>query len=907
MRTRLAWQDSATAYPSPIPSAWFPIGVQSMGRYAAGAATTHFAAAKWALRPLAAAARIESRQRPTSVWLPEAARTSAPAAAEARSPQLRATLPALGEPAATGRVARAYYVIAMPSSIRIAGPVVPAGPESAPEVNLAPAAMACPPRLLEAAPGRLARAHHAIAMPSSTRIAGPRVPAGPESAPEVNLAPAAMACPPRLLEAATGRLARAHHAIAMPSSTRIAGPRVPAGPESAPEVNLAPAASACQPPVAFEAPGARGSRIILPKLAAASSSLCMAPAEHVQMIRPEPSLPAAAQPTLAGAALFNRLGPMLPDIQAALPVFEQIESATRQSPDLAPMSPTADPQPGRLPAASPAWCAARTEQNGNPLDLPGGHVHPQIELPAATMGALAGLVRGGTPLVQEAVGHLNLRVAAASARIPAPVAPRSLSGSLGALPGEIGSAPILQAGAPASALPHEAAPSWSPARAESPNHALLPLANFAIPRVDWLPVLAGSVAGVHPAWPGVGRTVRTCAVLWTLRMARMCHPVFRADPVKALFNDLVPATMPFAQDLEDKPPAKTKVLPFKRPVAARSSRPKWLYAVAAAAALLLAGVLSPQLAPKGFSASLPWRGMSVGKWVSQRATRTYGDDFRAGMDQWKSVQPKSAQSWSYSRDGFMHPGQLALYRPSVPLSDYRFEFLAQVESKSVDWVVRATDADNYYAMKFTVLQPGPRPTVAMVRYPVIGGRRGARVQTPLRMMIHADTPYRVTVDVKGNRFRTFVEGQEADNWTDDTLKTGGVGFFRETGERARVYWVKVESHGDMLGGICGWLSGKSSEGATDIGEKSNGLPEHRYHGNNGGGLLAERGKARRHGAGWAYQPCAVEGGSAASGWQAGGGGQGAGGNAGRRRTPPGIVLRAGPVAIRTAGVWSGSA
>ncbi len=49
-------------------------------------------------------------------------------------------------------------------------------------------------------------------------------------------------------------------------------------------------------------------------------------------------------------------------------------------------------------------------------------------------------------------------------------------------------------------------------------------------------------------------------------------------------------------------------------------------------------------------------------------------------------------------DGFIHPGQLALYRPSVPLSDYRFEFMAQIENKSVDWVVRAKDADNYYAL-----------------------------------------------------------------------------------------------------------------------------------------------------------------------------------------------------------------
>jgi pheromone shutdown protein TraB len=103
----------------------------------------------------------------------------------------------------------------------------------------------------------------------------------------------------------------------------------------------------------------------------------------------------------------------------------------------------------------------------------------------------------------------------------------------------------------------------------------------------------------------------------------------------------------------------------------------------------------------------------------------------------------------------------------------------------------------------------------MVRYPVIQGAMGPRVETPLRMMIHANTPYRVSVEVQGDRYRTFVDGQEADFWTDNRLKTGGVGFFSEAGEHARVYWVKLESHGDFLGRLCGLLTGKSGEAAIN--------------------------------------------------------------------------------------------
>jgi hypothetical protein len=54
----------------------------------------------------------------------------------------------------------------------------------------------------------------------------------------------------------------------------------------------------------------------------------------------------------------------------------------------------------------------------------------------------------------------------------------------------------------------------------------------------------------------------------------------------------------------------------------------------------------------------------------------------------------------------------------------------------------------------------------------------------------------VALDVKGSRFRAFVENQEVDSWNDDRLRNGGVGFFSETGEHARLYWVKVSKNTD---------------------------------------------------------------------------------------------------------------
>jgi hypothetical protein len=58
---------------------------------------------------------------------------------------------------------------------------------------------------------------------------------------------------------------------------------------------------------------------------------------------------------------------------------------------------------------------------------------------------------------------------------------------------------------------------------------------------------------------------------------------------------------------------------------------------------------------------------------------------------------------------------------------------------------------------------------------------------------------------------TSIEGQEVDRWTDDTLASGGVGFFSEPGEQARLYWMRLAVHDDWLGRICAYLSGGSEE------------------------------------------------------------------------------------------------
>ncbi len=199
--------------------------------------------------------------------------------------------------------------------------------------------------------------------------------------------------------------------------------------------------------------------------------------------------------------------------------------------------------------------------------------------------------------------------------------------------------------------------------------------------------------------------------------------------------------------------------------------------------------------------------------IAERASLSLSETFEKGMDAWGQAKAL-APGWVKSKDGYVRPGQLALYQPSLPLSNYNMEFLGQIENKSMDWVVRAKDKQNYYAMKFRVIEPGLRPIIAMVHYPVVNGVPGRKTETPLNVMVHNNSAYHISVSVQGKRIITAFEGQEVDQWIDDTLPKGGVGFFADAGERARVYWVKVSKNEDFLGRVCSYLAGDSAPGRS---------------------------------------------------------------------------------------------
>jgi len=191
--------------------------------------------------------------------------------------------------------------------------------------------------------------------------------------------------------------------------------------------------------------------------------------------------------------------------------------------------------------------------------------------------------------------------------------------------------------------------------------------------------------------------------------------------------------------------------------------------------------------------------------LENRAAVALDEDFRSGLDNWASPGGSTTE-WSFDQTGFVRPGPLALYHPSVGLTDYQVQFLGLIDKKALSWVVRASDFENFYVVKLEVLKPGPMPSIGLTRYAVIGGVAQDRHDVNIPLSARTDTVYRVRMDVQGSNFTVEVQGQIADSWTETRLPRGGVGFFTAGGEASRLRWLQITHQYDMLGRLCAYLA-----------------------------------------------------------------------------------------------------
>jgi|HubBroStandDraft_3_1064219.scaffolds.fasta_scaffold39868_3 hypothetical protein len=190
--------------------------------------------------------------------------------------------------------------------------------------------------------------------------------------------------------------------------------------------------------------------------------------------------------------------------------------------------------------------------------------------------------------------------------------------------------------------------------------------------------------------------------------------------------------------------------------------------------------------------------------LAKRAQIDIFDDFQSGLDLWES--PESVATWSYDNGGLAIPGKLGLLTPSLHLTDYDVDSVAQVVSKGLSVVFRASGTRSYQVAKLIVDGSGPMPPLVIERYAVIGGKESAHVRVRCPGTFQKDTLYHIHLQVHQDSYTLFIDGQLIDSWSDARTKSGGVGFFCANKERARVAWVRVTHNTDAAGRMCAWMA-----------------------------------------------------------------------------------------------------
>ena len=161
------------------------------------------------------------------------------------------------------------------------------------------------------------------------------------------------------------------------------------------------------------------------------------------------------------------------------------------------------------------------------------------------------------------------------------------------------------------------------------------------------------------------------------------------------------------------------------------------------------------------------------------------EHFGSGWDDWVG----GMKGWKVDVAG-VRTGPLALYVPTLELIDYELEFLARIDTRSLNWVVRAAGLDEYLRCTLTAVPGGE---LEFSRCAVVAGVAQAPVTAPQRLPGKPRSAMTVSTCVSGDTFTVAVDGKSIDSWDDDRFPMGGVGFTGAPDDAARLYWVRLSS------------------------------------------------------------------------------------------------------------------
>jgi hypothetical protein len=159
------------------------------------------------------------------------------------------------------------------------------------------------------------------------------------------------------------------------------------------------------------------------------------------------------------------------------------------------------------------------------------------------------------------------------------------------------------------------------------------------------------------------------------------------------------------------------------------------------------------------------------------------EHFGNGWDNWFG----GMADWLVDVAG-VRTGALALLAPTMKLIDYEFEFLARIDTRSVTWVVRAAGLEEYQRCTLTAM---PGAELEFTRAAVIAGQSEPTVTSPVRIPGKPRSAMTLRMQVAGSTFTATMDGKVIDQWNDDRLSVGGIGFKGEPDDRARLYWVRL--------------------------------------------------------------------------------------------------------------------
>jgi len=154
-----------------------------------------------------------------------------------------------------------------------------------------------------------------------------------------------------------------------------------------------------------------------------------------------------------------------------------------------------------------------------------------------------------------------------------------------------------------------------------------------------------------------------------------------------------------------------------------------------------------------------------------------------------SSAPLAAEAPSvggWTRVSISPPGRfMSVYEPSRVESDYRLEFGWVPDARGVGWVFRTRDANDYYATRLTLLQPGANLILAAEHFNVSAGVESAHSRKVIPLANNSGL-VRVRMDAIGPAFTLSLQDSPVDYWTDARLDSGALGFYDEGGQRPEV-------------------------------------------------------------------------------------------------------------------------